>query len=237
MTTFAWIILIILLAALAGALKATVNQTVTIGGKTITGNVTRTGASDVASRVALPAGNAGTLSVRTDNTTGTLTLGATHTIVTGDIIDLYWGAGATAGIRRGMTVGVVAGTSVPIGGAGALGGVGDNLPIATTPIVASKVVTLNIDFDGDDAILVAAQGQRRNSIAFQQDDGTAILNLDLGKSSGTAGGAEGESWIWHTYSVIANPFLGVDVGKVVVSNGSSAGTAQVTVGAVLDNDV
>ena len=66
------------------------------------------------------------LTTRTDNATGTLTMtNSGHGIVTGQKIDLYWSGGS----RRFVTVGTVSGTSVPFSV-----GSGTNLPAALTAI-------------------------------------------------------------------------------------------------------
>jgi hypothetical protein len=84
----------------------------------------------------------GTLTTRTDDETGTLTMDeAAHGIETGNIINLSWATGA----RNTITVGTVSGTSVPIGADDE--GTGDDLPIATTEVTASIVGALMLDPD------------------------------------------------------------------------------------------
>jgi hypothetical protein len=86
-----------------------------------------TGNSAEVASPTLAAAKTGTLTTRTDNDTGTLTMTAGHGITTGQTLDVYWAGGQ----RRGMTVGTVATNSVPIDG-----GAGDNLPANTTAITA-----------------------------------------------------------------------------------------------------
>lgn len=69
----------------------------------------------------------GSLTTRTNNSDGTLTMSTGHGITTGARLDLYWATGS----RRGITVGTVSGNSVPISS-----GTGDNLPTAATAITA-----------------------------------------------------------------------------------------------------
>jgi len=71
--------------------------------------------------------HSGTLSTRTDNDTGIITVEAGHGITTSFTIDLYWASGK----RYGMTVTGTASTTVSLDG-----GTGDNLPVAATNIVA-----------------------------------------------------------------------------------------------------
>lgn len=179
-------------------------KTVTVGGRTLAGTNTRAVDTEVGIKPDEPlaAGKAGTLSTRTDNDTGTLTLGSGHGIETGAIIDLYW----EGGIQRGVTVGTVSGTSVPIDA-----GVGDNLPAQDTAIVACVVTVFDVDVVGNTVALAAVvTRQARASCEFQENDGTPIVSLDL---------AAGEIWDWADVQGVANPFAGVSIGKVVVSNG------------------
>ncbi len=67
----------------------------------------------------------GTLSTRTSNTVGILTLDGGHNVHTGLIADILWSGGS----RTGVTIGTIAVRSVPFSG-----GTGDNLPVATTDI-------------------------------------------------------------------------------------------------------
>lgn len=81
------------------------------------------------------ASQAGTLTVRTNNTDGsiTATIGSGHGISTADRVDLWWDVGGVRSRRRGVTVGTVAGAVIPI-----TGGSGDNLPSASAAINVAK---------------------------------------------------------------------------------------------------
>lgn len=72
-----------------------------------------------------PAGKRGTLTTRSSDTAGELTMESGHGIATGNIIHVYWGDGK----RIGVTAGTVSGNVVPISG-----GSGDDLPPASSPI-------------------------------------------------------------------------------------------------------
>lgn len=203
------------------------------GGVAINGQITRTVNSAPAFEVALPAGKAGTLSTRTDNTTGTLTMSdAGHGISTGAIADLYWDGGA----RYGMTVGTVAGTSVPIGGAASLGGTGDNLPIATTAIVACvRTVIGPLTLDGDNcsiavACLKVAEGSLGKGHIECQDVADAVIAaLDLVGNE--------PQIVRQNNTDLANPLTGNVITEIHASNGSStvAGTLQVIPGVDMTN--
>jgi hypothetical protein len=74
---------------------------------------------------ALAPAKAGTLTVRTNNTDGSLTLAAGHGVATGDKVSIFW----PNGIRYNATVGTVAGNVVPF-----TLGTGDNLPAVNAAI-------------------------------------------------------------------------------------------------------
>ena len=120
-------------------------------GGTISKQYTRSGDGGGTVEIAVPRGYAGTLSTRTDDETGTLTLADGHGISTSQVIDLYWDGGS----RRNITVGTVAGNSVPIGADNS--GDGDDLPTENTEIVASSRVEFNAAIDGDEVSLFAMQ--------------------------------------------------------------------------------
>jgi len=92
---------------------------ISASGITIQSNVTRLASQGIEPvDVDLPAGKAGTLTTRTNNTDGAATLSAGHGILTADVVDIYWDGGC----RYGAIVGTVAGNVVPFGS-----GSGDNL--------------------------------------------------------------------------------------------------------------
>ena len=202
----------------------TVSQSVTVGGVTISGSLSRDGYGQEGGEVTLDAGNAGSLTTRTDDNTGVITAdSADHDIASSDVVDVYWGSGSTAGIRRGMTA-TVSGTAISVDG-----GAGDNLPVATTDVVVDKQATINMDFTGSEVTIAGVCSQYRSSVAFQEGDGTAIFSLDLGKS-----GNDAEVWTWTTYAKESTPFSAA-VGRVKTSNGDSENSNTVTIGVLLNN--
>lgn len=183
-------------------------------GGNISRQLPRTSDGGITLDVSVPKGYAGTLSTRTDNETGTLTLGSGHGITTGAIIDLYWATGT----RTGITVGTVSGTSVPIGADNA--GSGNNLPTATTAIVASVRVPFNIAIDGDNLAILGLQmvyptltetAESRAIFVDAADD--VIATLDL---------TGNEARIYDIEAGDTNPFTGDPITDAYVSNGSSA---------------
>lgn len=185
---------------------ATLTSQVTIAGLTITGRTERTAAQQISDESAeLPAAKAGSLTTRTDDNTGVATLSTGHGIATSDVVDVYWDGGR----RYGMTA-TVATNAVTVDG-----GAGDNLPTANTAVTVSKQVELNLDFAGDSVEMFACYATRRCSVAWQQENGTAIAAKDL---------TANEPYVYASGRGDTNLFAGVTVGQVKVSNGDSAGT-------------
>src|SRR5689334_22516911 len=88
------------------------------------------------------AGLAGTLTTRTDNDTGVVTVASGHGVTASDTVDLYTSAGVL--IRKDMDVTGVTGTTISIDL-----GTGSNLPTLNDPVVISKQQTVNTSIDGD----------------------------------------------------------------------------------------
>ncbi len=103
---------------------------------------------------------AGTLSTRTSDYVGVLTMASGHGIVTGQYLDLYWNTGADVSV--GMRAGTVSGLTVPVTGGT------EPLPASSTAITiqtAGQKDVLITDEDGDKArpsspILLDGHGQR-----------------------------------------------------------------------------
>lgn len=140
----------------------------------------------------LPQAWGGGLSTRTDNNTGVVTMtDPAHAITTGMRVDVYWDGGS----RYGMTVGTVAGVTVPID----LGG-GDNLPIAATTVVVSPAVTMTFGVTGNNmTALVMAAPQAKGLFAFDVG-GTDSFAVTL---------QQGDVYDWSSHSNSANPFAGL----------------------------
>lgn len=162
------------------------------------------------------AAKSGTLTTRTDNNTGTLTMESGHGITTGDRFDLYWDGGC----QRAITAGTVAGLSVPFDL-----GVGDNLPIATTVITASVATEEEFLVTGDNVQAIFAKASRRGVIVFAEADDTEVLAIVDSLEESTGGGYQ-----WFTGNGITNPMASADVAKVFFSNGSTAGTNEMITG-------
>jgi hypothetical protein len=126
---------------------AKITSTLSIGGVSMYSSITRTEEGQIGQEVTLPKATAGTLSTRTDDDTGVVTLASGHGLRVSDVVDVYW----DAGIRYGMDVTAVNGDDVSVNL-----GAGDVLPAQDTAVTVSKQVTVNTDFDGDDMVMIGA---------------------------------------------------------------------------------
>lgn len=151
--------------------KGIINSDISVGGLSFKSSLSQTEEAAMSQELTLTKGQAGTLSTRTSNTEGTATLAADHGITTGQTVDIYW----TGGSRRGVTVGTVAGTSVPF----SLGS-GDSLPVQTTAIIISPISEANMDFTAEDmqflaAMIIGSGGQ----LVFLTNANAELANFSL----------------------------------------------------------
>ena len=86
----------------------TIQQTASVGGLSIQSTVNREAEGQIGQSIALPAAKTGTLSTRTSDTAGTLTLEADHGITDSDVINIFWlDADGVYHCAYGATVGTV----------------------------------------------------------------------------------------------------------------------------------
>jgi hypothetical protein len=164
----------------------------------------------------LPAAKAGTLTTRTNDTTGELTLASGHGVTTGDRLDVYF----ASGIRVNVTVGTVAGNVVPISsGSGA--------------ILPAQGATLTVCVPQEEAFVVPtaslnALGVRGNGVRcvarFVSDSPADVLVVAL--HDGT------QDFIWA--GIGTNPFDSDDVVAVFLSHADANSARQVTALAAVD---
>jgi hypothetical protein len=173
-------------------------QSISGGGVTIqTMPVTRTNSGSIALEDTLNAAKSGTLSTRTDDNTGTLTMAGGHGLTDGQIIDVYW----SGGVQRNVVVGTVATNSVPIDS-----GVGDNLPTATTAITAVVQKSINLAIDGDETDILAVVLETVDktirtaaNVQFRDAAADIIAEIDL---------VANVPQVWDIAGGSANPFAG-----------------------------
>jgi hypothetical protein len=146
----------------------------------------------------------GTLSTRTNDTGGIVTLPDGHGIVTGNLVDLHWNGGS----RYGMTA-TVAGDAVTLAG-GNGDPVRDVLPVQGTAIVAMLPLSLPVSFNGANVALVGAGANQQARVTFLNAAGTVLFSVHI---------YAGSAWGWAAGQGTTTPIDGI-VSQVMVSNGS-----------------
>lgn len=120
------------------------------------------------------------LTTRTSATVGTITAPSGHGISTSDVIDVFWmedfGSYGTAKIRRGVTVGTVSGTSIPISG-----GLGDDLPVLNADIYVPTSNTAIIDYPIDWDSTAQAPKSWPGTLTTRTSDTAGVITLDGGE--------------------------------------------------------
>lgn len=160
---------------------------------------------------------AGTLSVRTSNSVGTLVMGAAAVITTGARFDLYWSAAGVIYHRRGCTAGTVSGTSVPF-----TGGSGDNLPIATT-VIQAVMPTVTLITVTASAVLAFVLASQKPGLFVITDASDAEIFYVLLQNNNSV-------YVWYTGCGIATPLSGT-IGKVYMSHNYTSDPGGVMKGA------
>jgi len=158
----------------------------------------------------LPVGVTGSLTTRTDDNTGTVTMtSVSHGIATGNRVSVSW-LNTTTGlieVQYKVTVGTVAGTSVPIDL-----GLGVNLPVATTAVVVAREVVYDLLSELDTLKLVAVTAALPAQVVLENAGGTVGFVATIQ--------AADKAYIWTTNSGITIPVT-TDVVKAFVANCSS----------------
>jgi len=135
----------------------------------------RTGDDLIDLQITLPAGKSGTLTTRTDDNTGIVTVASGHGITDSDTVDVYWAAGR----RYGVDVTATDATTISIDL-----GAGDNLPTASTAVVICKQVVVNKAIDGDNVEIIGLLAELAASTGF----GVRITFFDAVSGGGSAVG-------------------------------------------------
>lgn len=193
-------------------------QSISGGGVTIqTQPIIRTNSGAISLEDTLSAAKTGTLTTRTDNNTGTLTMTAGHGLTDGQIVDIYW----TGGVQRSVTVGTVATNSVPIDG-----GIGDNLPIATTSVTVVVQKSINLAIDGDNTKILAIVLETTTkslatagNVQFLDSGSAVIAEIDLVTNA---------PQVWDIEGGSANPFTGNPITALKASQANSTTTETYT---------
>lgn len=149
------------------------------------------------------AAKTGTLTTRTDDNTGTITLDAGHGLSTGTF-DIFW----TGGSQRKVTC------TITINACAIDAGTGDDLPVTSTAMTIMAPVSTDVDLDGDAVTALAVYGQRGGYVAFLD---AADADIKVYGPLAT-NGADGFS----TDAGDTNPLAGETVAKITFSHGSTS---------------
>lgn len=179
--------------------------------------------AEMASPASVDAAQPATLTTRSGNAAGTLTMtNSGHGIVTGQRIDLYWEGGSCFGV----TAGTVSGTSIPF----TLVQGGDVLPAANTAIIVGIPERVAFTLNGSDiSALVCSRASTsvRCYFVFTQLLGVlalAVLNQadKVYVYDGTGGygpvGSSGQIWS----AAALNPLAGTSPTHVWISHANTA---------------
>lgn len=195
----------------------TTTKTASIGSDAYVTRFADTGEEKIEVAPSIPAAKSGTLTTRTDDDTGILTMTSGHGITTGQKLDVFWAGGS----RRNMTVGTVATNSVPID----LGS-GDNLPAASTAITAMVPVSFSVaSFNGDAVLGFAVYSPVAGYVVICQNGSTntAPYHLDAG---------EGKSFSFSAGDT--NPIAATDITVLKFSHGDSSQAREMRFAAIVD---
>lgn len=194
--------------------SATVRRSASVANSLFSESVKVTADASVGVNLSIPAAKTGTLTTRTDNDTGTLTMSASHGIQTGDVIDLYWATGA----RYNVTVGTVSVNSVPIDG-----GTGDNLPSTSTAVTAQvKQVQSLGSVTMNNVVAILVECPKRSTVTFRSSGATVELNIPF---TGDTGGG----YIWTSSDIGSNPMSGDTIVDVAITQEDSDTTMNARV--------
>lgn len=217
-----WTILLFSLACVAVGITLQYGITISGPGVSIQRTLTRTGDGGIPYDVSLAPGKAGTLSTRTDDDTGVVTLSGGHGIATSDVVDVFWSGGR----RYGMTA-TVATNDVTVDG-----GAGDAFPVEDTAVVLCKQTQINLTIDGDNCEFLVVEASATDSaspakasVDFQDASSASIEALHL-----TANVPR----IWDLDAGDTNAFTGNIITKALASNGSSSETLTLKICGVQD---
>ncbi len=200
--------------------QVTITKSFNLAGISFSETTLLAGDVAVGANVPVPVAKTGTLTTRTSDTVGELTMASgSHGIVTGQRIDLYW----PGGYIIGATVGTVSGAAVPFdvdpdGEASAV------LPATSVVFQAATPVKRSLGFIGDNAILVAFQCAQRSLFAMVESDSTTIVH-----SRENEGGTVQE---WYDKDGTTNPLAGDSPVFVYMSHNSTTGVQNMQAAAL-----
>lgn len=200
------------------SVNAGISKTMSLGSVTFNLSATITNEAVIVHDVLVPKADLGSLSLRTNNTEGTITMDeSAHGINTGNRVDLYWATGE----RRGVTVGTVSGAQVPISG-----GNGDNLPSLSTDINVAVCTQLDMVILGTNVNCILLYTQALGQFVFEDAVGEELY---VKRGAGCV-------YDWYENNGDDNPITGDSIIAVYVSHNDTTGSKIMKVGVGYDND-
>jgi len=196
---------------------ARITKTANIGGSSISAVQERTQEDERVVTIELPAGKSGTLTTRTDDNTGVVTVASGHGITDTDTVAVFWDGGS----RYGVDVTATGATTISIDV-----GSGTNLPAATTAVTVALQSSHAVAFAGDNLSVIAIGCIKRCSVEFLSSAPASLLRYDIAAN-------EGRMWVSSTDET--NPLASDTVATVAVSNGSTT-AATLRIGIVASTD-
>jgi len=167
----------------------------------------------------IPAAKAGTLTTRTGDDVGVITMGAGHGLTTGMIVDVYW----TGGVRYGVAITVDVNAVTTADGDHTAGAV---LPAQSTALVVCKQVEIATAIDGDNASVLAvsleyaAASTAKGHVHFCETDDTSVADFDLEAD---------KPLLLDLDQDIANPLTGELIGVCYASHADTVNAATLKI--------
>ena len=201
---------------------ATLQEVASLGGVSISNLIRRVNTGQIGHEPTLNAALSATLTTRTDNTSGVLTMeDSNHGIENTDLFDLHWLNGSTPQCAYGCNAANVSGNSVEFSGAA-----GDVLPTEDNTVNACAVSTVDTDFDGDLVEMIVIGSDVQAHITFRDSGGTVIAAETL---------AANEGWAWASNQGVANPLTGNAVAEALISCGNATNGGTMKIGILYDS--
>ncbi len=150
--------------------------------------------------------SSGTLSTRTSETEGVLTVTG-HDFDSSDVIAVFW----EGGIRYDVEISAVDTDTITFSG-----GSGDDLPDAATEVTVSKSIAIDAALDCDNLTVLAAGGNTAQLYSFINSAGSSAYASEPGANQKT---------LWWN-GMATNPLAGVTLVSVNVYNKSTSTEAS-----------
>lgn len=183
-----------------------------VNSKNMTESVTVTGDGLVQKDVQANLAKAGTLTTRTDDDDGVITMGAGHGFVDGDRLDIFWDVGGVKGSRYGITADMTGDLLTVTGGAG------DVLPADESPVTVCKCKSESFNVIGNNMQLLSLYMSGRGNIIIA-DAVPAAHHPQVFPNNA-------QVYQWYVDSGITNPLAGDTVTQIFVSQASTTTAAD-----------